>query len=155
MTAPKPKRAQPAPASPMVWERADPAALAQFDPATKACSMNCGPHSLDPRSRQERLFLCDDCYCHAAPSQPKGTLAMTKQLEPLIEDRPDVAALQAAIEAATQVALRPFLGQTLTTKNTPGMHDAVFEAIWPCLIGGAGHSPQSCRVPGCRLGPGP
>lgn len=56
-----PKRAQPAPEPPMVWERADPAALAQFDPATKTCDMNCSPHGLDPRSRKERLFLCDLC----------------------------------------------------------------------------------------------
>jgi len=48
-------------ASPIEWERADPAALASFDPATKTCDMNCGPHGLDPRSRKERLFLCDLC----------------------------------------------------------------------------------------------
>ncbi|WP_271959279.1 hypothetical protein, partial [Pseudomonas aeruginosa] len=28
---------------------------------TKICSMNCGQHGLDPRSREERKFLCDDC----------------------------------------------------------------------------------------------
>lgn len=43
------------------WPRADPVALEQFDPATKTCNMNCGPHAHDPRSRKERLFLCDDC----------------------------------------------------------------------------------------------
>lgn len=46
----------------MVWRRADPAALATFDPRTKVCSMNCGPHSLDPRTSAERLFLCDECW---------------------------------------------------------------------------------------------
>ena len=56
-----PKRAQPTPEPPMVWERADPAALAAFDPASKTCDMNCGKHGLDPRSREERLFLCDLC----------------------------------------------------------------------------------------------
>jgi hypothetical protein len=56
-----PKRAQPVPEQPIEWERADPAALAAFDPATKTCDMNCGKHGLDPRSREERLFLCDLC----------------------------------------------------------------------------------------------
>jgi len=45
----------------IVFERADPKALAAFDPATKRCTMNCGPHAKDPRSRAERMFLCDDC----------------------------------------------------------------------------------------------
>lgn len=57
----KAKPAQPATERPIAWERADPAALAAFDPATKSCDMNCGPHGLDPRSREERLFLCDLC----------------------------------------------------------------------------------------------
>lgn len=48
-------------AAPIEWPRADPDALAAFDPATKACTMNCGPHVRDPRSREERLFLCTDC----------------------------------------------------------------------------------------------
>lgn len=43
------------------WPRADPAELAAFDPSTKVCDMNCGPHKADPRSHDERLFLCDDC----------------------------------------------------------------------------------------------
>lgn len=48
-------------AAPIEWPRADPDALAAFDPATKVCTMNCGPHVRDPRSREERLFLCTDC----------------------------------------------------------------------------------------------
>jgi hypothetical protein len=54
---------------PVVWERADPADLAKFDPASKVCTMNCGPSSLDPRSYAERKFLCDDCLpaWHGAP----------------------------------------------------------------------------------------
>lgn len=48
------------------WPRADPGALAEFDPATKICVMNCGPHISDPRTNKERKFLCDDCY----PSGP-------------------------------------------------------------------------------------
>jgi hypothetical protein len=55
------KRGQPAPEAPIAWERADPAALAAFDPSSKSCDMNCGKHGLDPRSREERLFLCDLC----------------------------------------------------------------------------------------------
>jgi hypothetical protein len=46
---------------PIVWTRADPAALARFDPSTKQCLMNCGPHRDDPRSAAERKLLCDDC----------------------------------------------------------------------------------------------
>jgi hypothetical protein len=47
--------------APIEWPRADPDALAAFDPGTKVCTMNCGPHAHDPRSREERLFLCTDC----------------------------------------------------------------------------------------------
>lgn len=61
LKARKTKPAQPAPERPIEWERADPAALASFDPASKTCDMNCGKHGLDPRSRDERLFLCDLC----------------------------------------------------------------------------------------------
>jgi len=47
---------------PLVFTRADPEALASFDPRSKICSMNCGPHRDDPRTREERLLLCDECY---------------------------------------------------------------------------------------------
>jgi len=43
------------------FPRADPAALAAFDPSTKLCTMNCGPHRDDPRTRAERKLLCGDC----------------------------------------------------------------------------------------------
>lgn len=43
------------------FPRADPKALASFDPNTKRCTMNCGPHAKDQRSEAERKFLCDDC----------------------------------------------------------------------------------------------
>lgn len=43
------------------WTRADPAELAKFDPASKVCTMNCGQHGLDPRSRAELKLLCGDC----------------------------------------------------------------------------------------------
>lgn len=43
------------------FRRADPEALARFDPNTKRCTMNCGPHVQDMRTREERMFFCDDC----------------------------------------------------------------------------------------------
>ena len=43
------------------WPRADPAALAAFDPSTKLCTMNCGQHRDDPRTRAECKLLCGDC----------------------------------------------------------------------------------------------
>lgn len=47
---------------PLVFTRADPVALAAFDPATKQCMMNCGQHRDDPRSMKECMFLCGDCW---------------------------------------------------------------------------------------------
>lgn len=46
---------------PLEFIRANPTAFARFDPNTKQCTMNCGPTRNDPRSKEERLFLCDDC----------------------------------------------------------------------------------------------
>ena len=43
------------------FTRADPAALAAFDPSTRYCTMNCGPHRDDPRTQAERKLLCGDC----------------------------------------------------------------------------------------------
>lgn len=54
----KPKKP---PAEPLEFPRADPAALARFDASTKACTMNCGPSTADPRDWRERRYLCDDC----------------------------------------------------------------------------------------------
>jgi hypothetical protein len=51
---------QPAPA-PLIFTRADPLALRGFDPSTKTCTMNCGPHRDDPRTQAERKFLCPEC----------------------------------------------------------------------------------------------
>ena len=56
---PVPKRATAC--MPLEWPRADPAALARFDPRTKLCTMNCGPHREDPRTNAERKLLCGDC----------------------------------------------------------------------------------------------
>lgn len=44
-----------------VFPRADPEELARFDVSTKRCTANCGPHRADPRSKVERILLCDDC----------------------------------------------------------------------------------------------
>jgi hypothetical protein len=57
-------KSKPAPRThwqPLVFTRADPKALAAFDPRTKQCTMNCGPHRDDPRTWQERQFLCPEC----------------------------------------------------------------------------------------------
>ena len=35
--------------------------LAAFDPSTRYCTMNCGPHRDDPRTNAERKLLCGDC----------------------------------------------------------------------------------------------
>ncbi len=56
------RKKTPALHAPLVLPRADPEALAKFDPATKICTMNCGPHLSDMRSKKERMFLCDDCW---------------------------------------------------------------------------------------------
>lgn len=61
LKARKPRPVHPAPEQAFVWERADPAALAKFDPKTKTCTMNCGKHGLDPRCYKEFRFMCDDC----------------------------------------------------------------------------------------------
>jgi len=46
---------------PFSFPRAEPDKMNGFDPTTKVCTMNCGPHRDDPRSEAERKFLCDDC----------------------------------------------------------------------------------------------
>ena len=49
------------PRTPPNWPRANPDELANFNPNTKVCTMNCDPHIDNPRTREERLFLCDEC----------------------------------------------------------------------------------------------
>ena len=58
----------PPPLAPLMWTRADPATLASFDPRTKVCSMNCGPHADHPRSHAERAFLCPECHTVEVPN---------------------------------------------------------------------------------------
>lgn len=73
---------------PLSWPRTDPAELAKFDPRTKQCTMNCGPHSLDPRSRKERLFQCDECsICSLPPAQPEKPSELDSQRNALSEAR--------------------------------------------------------------------
>ncbi|MBB4861608.1 hypothetical protein HNP46_000419 [Pseudomonas nitritireducens] len=57
----KPKSVEPTPVSMINWTRADPEALAKFDPKSKVCNMNCGKAGGDPRCYKELLFLCHDC----------------------------------------------------------------------------------------------
>jgi hypothetical protein len=54
-------KSKPVPPAPIHFLRADPAALTAFDPRTKQCTMNCGPHAQDPRTEAERKLLCNDC----------------------------------------------------------------------------------------------
>ena len=56
---PVPKRE--AACMPLQWPRAHPADLARFDPRSRYCTMNCGPHAEDPRTEAERRLLCGDC----------------------------------------------------------------------------------------------
>lgn len=55
---------------PLTFTRADPAELERFDPATKICSMNCGPHRDDPRAPAERKLLCGDCWPNVGGNRP-------------------------------------------------------------------------------------
>jgi hypothetical protein len=100
MTTVKARKGKPTPAPepPIEWQRADPAALAKFDPTTKTCTMTCGKHAHDPRSYKELKFMCDDCDCHAAPRESKGTPAM-----PMIDS--DLFAAQLAKVSAARDAM--------------------------------------------------
>lgn len=91
MTKARSKSANSVGDSTIVWPRADPVALAAFDPASKSCTMNCGKHGLDPRSAAERKFLCDDCepYCPSVHEQLRAALAREAAL------RAELAALKA------------------------------------------------------------
>lgn len=57
------------------WPRAESAVLAAFDPKTRQCSMNCGPHADDPRSHAERKLLCQACW--PVPSAKEAEHAST------------------------------------------------------------------------------
>lgn len=86
MATDKPRKGKPVrpPAEqPIEWPRADPAALVNFDPRSKSCTMNCSKSGLDPRSREERLFLCDDCDTHAPTDYAHTTTVSTVWLTQL------------------------------------------------------------------------
>jgi len=69
------------------WPRANPDELASFDPSTKTCTMNCGPHTDDPRSAAERKLLCKDCEPVQRPITPTMlALAMSEDGEELDSD---------------------------------------------------------------------
>ena len=63
----------------LTFPRADPAELDRFDPETKRCTMNCGPHRDDPRSEKERRFLCDECETVA--QKKKTNIAQEAHME--------------------------------------------------------------------------
>jgi len=77
--------------APIEWPRADPQALASFDPRSKCCTMNCGPSADDPRSAAERLLLCGDCVLNEPTgdqmdtgpiaTELRNTAAKVKQVE--------------------------------------------------------------------------
>lgn len=72
---------------PIEWPRADPEALARFDPKTKTCTMNCGPHEHDPRSWAECKFLCDDCLItERAKMKNCEALGMIREARALLRD---------------------------------------------------------------------
>jgi len=103
----KRRRDQPADA-PMVFPRANPQALARFDPATKICTMNCGPSMSDQRTRAERVFLCDECIATKEIEMGFSLKMFFEELFALIaSEKPDAVRLQElsdAIVAAKQYA---------------------------------------------------
>jgi len=63
------------------FQQADPNALAAFNPRTKVCTMNCGPTVGDPRSQEERRFLCPDCVTVPVPSRNRANDLFSALLE--------------------------------------------------------------------------
>jgi hypothetical protein len=86
------------------FPRADPAELAAFDPATKQCTMNCGPHADDPRDAAERKLLCGDCI-------------------PVAEKVPELAPAEAAPTAAAPVVAEPEAGIDSLDFSRPGVYE--------------------------------
>ena len=62
------------------FQRADPNALTAFDPRTKVCTMNCGPTVGDPRSPEERRFLCQDCVTVSVVTQAEKMSRLSTEL---------------------------------------------------------------------------
>lgn len=126
MKARKSKPAPP-PAAPIEWTRADPAALAKFDPASKVCTMNCGPHGLDPRSRAERLLLCDDCETVAPAPRSTNRYGVkadyfARKLGELLRDLADYPAdeLARALARLSRTADPAVMGEPEFTRSRDG-----------------------------------
>jgi hypothetical protein len=94
------------PLAPLLWPRSDPAELAAFDPRTKRCTMNCGPHRDDPRSQAERQLQCGDCVPTTAPEVASVPVALLHQaleaLEHHREQTRPIERTELAIEALRQ-----------------------------------------------------
>lgn len=123
----KPKHAPLVSSVSIEWTRADPAALAAFDPSTRRCTMNCGPSGLDPRSRAERLLLCDDC--EIVPPAPKPTNRygvkvdyFTRKLGELVRDLADYPPdeLARALARLSRTADPAVMGEPEFTRSRDG-----------------------------------
>lgn len=115
--------------APIAFPRADPAALAQFDERTKQCHMQCGRHSLDPRTWKECLFLCTDCSVEVRPlaaenSKAEAWVSVTRDL--------DEAEAKLWVEVARQMAvlwepLGPVGNGRLRAHRFTGTADKLFD----------------------------
>lgn len=114
----------PPPLAPLMWTRADPATLASFDPRTKVCSMNCGPHADDPRSHAERAFLCPECHTVEVP-----TMKPHEQRE-LVNDLTDIAR---KFHGSDQ--LRDRIANRLASRPPAPARDASVVELWRDLVG--------------------
>lgn len=102
----------------------DPAALANFDPRTKVCSMNCGPHADDPRSHAERAFLCPECHTVEVP-----TMKPHEQRE-LVNDLTGIAR---KFHGSDQ--LRDRIANRLASRPPAPARDASAVELWRDLVG--------------------
>ena len=114
----------PPPLAPLMWTRADPATLASFDPRTKVCSMNCGPHADHPRSHAERAFLCPECHTVEVP-----TMKPHEQRE-LVNDLTDIARKFHGSEQ-----LRDRIANRLASRPPAPARDASVVELWRDLVG--------------------
>lgn len=126
MKARKPKPEQTPPA-PIEWPRAAPAELAAFDPSTRRCTMNCGPSGLDPRSRAERLLLCDDCEVVPPAPKPVNRYGVkvdyfTRKLGELVRDLADYPPdeLARALARLSRTADPAVMGEPEFTRSRDG-----------------------------------
>jgi len=86
------KNTEPKTYPPIIFPRADPRDLARFDPRTKTCSMNCGPHALDPRTKAERMLLCDECFVNEVTTMATcDALGKIREARALLRDEAKTA----------------------------------------------------------------